>query len=113
MLTLLETVLFIDFSFSPPAGCLIPEGGQNMIPTTETLLKNDFPEGSEATLECANGYVKDSGSGILTCLSGKWTEPDLTCISELYLISRKQTVAPWRGHTVDIHHERFEFCTDV
>lgn len=65
-----------------------------MVPTTETLLKNDFPEGSEATLECANGYVKDSGSGILTCLGGKWTDLDLTCISEFYLISLNQTVAP-------------------
>ncbi|XP_013865018.1 complement decay-accelerating factor isoform X4 [Austrofundulus limnaeus] len=75
-------LLVFLFVWNTAADCLIPEGGPNMVPTTETLLRNDFPEGSEAVLECANGYVEDSGSGILTCRGGKWTEPDLTCIKK-------------------------------
>lgn len=63
-----------------------------MIPTTDTLLKNDFPDGSDATLECGNGYVKESGSGIITCLNEKWTEPDLICKSELHLVCHKQSL---------------------
>ncbi|XP_037535701.1 complement decay-accelerating factor [Nematolebias whitei] len=72
-------ILMCVFVGNVAADCPKPEGGENMIPTTDTLLKNDFPDGSDATLECGNGYVKESGSGILTCLSEKWTEPDLVC----------------------------------
>lgn len=43
---------------------------------------NDFPEGSDVRLECANGHVRESGSGITTCIDGNWSEPDLICKSE-------------------------------
>ncbi|XP_008277593.1 complement decay-accelerating factor isoform X2 [Stegastes partitus] len=61
------------------ADCPKPQGRENIVLTNEALLMNDFPESSEATLECANGYVRESGSGIITCIDKKWTEPDLTC----------------------------------
>ncbi|XP_032405236.1 complement decay-accelerating factor, GPI-anchored isoform X4 [Xiphophorus hellerii] len=61
------------------AQCSKPDAGENMVLTEESLLKNDFPEGSEVTLECSNGYEKESGSGIMNCIDNKWTEPDLNC----------------------------------
>ncbi|XP_014843686.1 PREDICTED: complement decay-accelerating factor isoform X1 [Poecilia mexicana] len=61
------------------AECSKPEPGMNMILTDESLLKNDFPEGSEVTLQCSNGYENASGSGIMNCIDNKWTEPDLNC----------------------------------
>uniref|UniRef100_A0A3B5MNW4 Sushi domain-containing protein n=1 Tax=Xiphophorus couchianus TaxID=32473 RepID=A0A3B5MNW4_9TELE len=69
------------------AQCSKPDAGENMVLTEESLLKNDFPEGSEVTLECSNGYEKESGSGIMNCIDNKWTEPDLNCKSESWLTS--------------------------
>uniref|UniRef100_A0A674C1B9 Complement decay-accelerating factor-like n=1 Tax=Salmo trutta TaxID=8032 RepID=A0A674C1B9_SALTR len=40
---------------------------------------NDFPEGKEATFQCANGYLKEQGSERITCTSGKWSTLELTC----------------------------------
>ncbi|MEQ2277434.1 hypothetical protein XENORESO_002589, partial [Xenotaenia resolanae] len=59
--------------------CPKPESGDGIDLSDEALLKNDFPEGSEVTLECGNGYEKQSGSGIINCVDKKWTEPDLVC----------------------------------
>lgn len=50
-----------------------------MVLTDEALLINDFPGGSEVTLECGNGYERESGLGIISCIDNKWTEPDLVC----------------------------------
>ncbi|XP_034388969.1 complement decay-accelerating factor, GPI-anchored isoform X2 [Cyclopterus lumpus] len=61
------------------ADCPKPQGRVNIVLTNEALLMNDFPEGVDVTLECANGYVIESGSGSMTCVDEKWTEPDLTC----------------------------------
>ncbi|XP_047204558.1 complement decay-accelerating factor, GPI-anchored-like isoform X2 [Girardinichthys multiradiatus] len=61
------------------AYCPKPESGDGIILSYEALLKNDFPEGSEVTLECGNGYEKQSGSGIINCIDKKWTDPDLVC----------------------------------
>uniref|UniRef100_A0A4W5QC24 Sushi domain-containing protein n=1 Tax=Hucho hucho TaxID=62062 RepID=A0A4W5QC24_9TELE len=55
------------------------EGNQHVVLTNDALLKNDFSEGSEATFECANGYVKDQGSESITCTSGEWSTLELTC----------------------------------
>ncbi|XP_014886799.1 complement decay-accelerating factor-like isoform X2 [Poecilia latipinna] len=61
------------------AECSKPEPGMNMVLTDESLLKNEFLEGSEVTLQCSNGYENASGSGIMNCIDNKWTEPDLNC----------------------------------
>ncbi|XP_041637504.1 complement decay-accelerating factor isoform X2 [Cheilinus undulatus] len=61
------------------AQCPRPDERENMVLTEEALLKNDFPEDTEVMLECGNGYEPDSGSGAITCIDGKWTEPDLIC----------------------------------
>ncbi|KAI3369813.1 hypothetical protein L3Q82_024636, partial [Scortum barcoo] len=67
------------FVLKASADCPKPHGGENTVLTNEALLLNDFPEGSVASLECANGYLEESGSGRMTCIDGAWTMPDLTC----------------------------------
>ncbi|XP_056294396.1 complement decay-accelerating factor isoform X2 [Pseudoliparis swirei] len=61
------------------ADCPKPQGGVNIVLTNNALLMNAFPEGVDVTLECANGYVVESGTGSMSCVDNKWTEPDLTC----------------------------------
>ncbi|XP_029991262.1 complement decay-accelerating factor isoform X2 [Sphaeramia orbicularis] len=61
------------------ADCPKPTGGDNMVLTDASHLINEFPINTEVTLECANGYTIESGSGIITCIDDKWTEPELIC----------------------------------
>ncbi|XP_039972494.1 complement decay-accelerating factor isoform X2 [Xiphias gladius] len=61
------------------ANCPGPQGTGNIVLTSEALLLNHFPEDSQVTVECANGYIEESGSGVIKCIGGKWTEPDLIC----------------------------------
>ncbi|XP_032368577.1 complement decay-accelerating factor isoform X2 [Etheostoma spectabile] len=72
-------LLLYLFVVTAAADCPTPHEGGNMVLTNDALLLNDFLEGSEVTLECRNGYVIESGSGIMTCINGNWTQPDLTC----------------------------------
>ncbi|XP_043978112.1 sushi, von Willebrand factor type A, EGF and pentraxin domain-containing protein 1-like isoform X2 [Gambusia affinis] len=70
------------YDYEPPrciAFCPIPKGGENMILTDDSLLKKDFPAGTEVTYKCVIGYEKVSGTGIMICDDGKWTEPDIIC----------------------------------
>ncbi|XP_070848579.1 complement decay-accelerating factor isoform X2 [Chaetodon trifascialis] len=75
-------LLIYLFVVKAAADCPKPQGTGNIVLTNEALLINNFPEGSVATLECANGYVKETGSGITTCVDGNWTEPDIICIKK-------------------------------
>ncbi|XP_047438088.1 complement decay-accelerating factor, GPI-anchored isoform X2 [Mugil cephalus] len=61
------------------ADCLKPDGSDQTVLSDEALLLNDFPEGTIVTIECANGYVVDSGNGAMTCTNDEWTKPDLVC----------------------------------
>ncbi|KAL3043401.1 hypothetical protein OYC64_003297 [Pagothenia borchgrevinki] len=66
------------------ADCLKPQTRGDVVLTYDLhfrllLLMNTFPEGVDVTLECTNGFVKDSGSGVITCVDDNWTKPDLTC----------------------------------
>ncbi|XP_060897112.1 complement factor H isoform X4 [Labrus mixtus] len=75
-----QTVLFVFLLVvNAAAECPKPEGKESIILSEAALLMNDFPEGSDVTLECGNGFELDSGSGVITCIDGKWTEPDLIC----------------------------------
>ncbi|XP_034440808.1 complement factor H [Hippoglossus hippoglossus] len=67
------------FVLKAAALCPKPQLGSHIVLTNEALLMNEFPEGSNATVECAHGYVNESGSGVMSCTGGKWTEPDLGC----------------------------------
>ncbi|XP_033939579.1 complement decay-accelerating factor isoform X1 [Pseudochaenichthys georgianus] len=61
------------------ADCPKPQPRGDVVLTDNALLMNTFPKGVDVILECANGFVKDSGSGFITCVDDNWTEPDLTC----------------------------------
>ncbi|KAM6927846.1 complement receptor type 2 [Xenentodon cancila] len=76
----LKSLLLIYlFIVNAAAECPRPQGSGNMILSNEALLMNEFPDSSDVTLVCANGYVQESGSGIMSCIDQKWTEPDLIC----------------------------------
>ncbi|XP_054906053.1 complement receptor type 2-like [Poeciliopsis prolifica] len=71
-----------EYDSEPPRcvrNCPIPKSVENMVLTNESLLREDFPDGTKVTYECANGFEKESGSEIITCIDGTWTEPDLIC----------------------------------
>ncbi|XP_040890447.1 complement decay-accelerating factor, GPI-anchored isoform X5 [Toxotes jaculatrix] len=72
-------LLIYVFVLKATANCPRPQGKENTILTEESLLLNEFPEGSDVTLECANGYVIESGSPGISCVNGQWTEIELIC----------------------------------
>ncbi|XP_068171323.1 complement decay-accelerating factor isoform X2 [Antennarius striatus] len=73
---LLFTYLFI---MKIAADCPKPQPSGNFVLTNEALLMNHFPEGSRVSLECANGYIPESGDGITFCTGGIWSTPNLEC----------------------------------
>ncbi|XP_029288280.1 complement decay-accelerating factor isoform X2 [Cottoperca gobio] len=77
--TVQSLLLLYLFIVKAAADCPKPQGTETSVLTDEALLMNDFPEGSQVTLECANGLVQESGSGIMSCVNNNWTEPDLIC----------------------------------
>ncbi|XP_076600887.1 zona pellucida sperm-binding protein 3 receptor isoform X2 [Chaetodon auriga] len=83
-------LLIYLFVVKATADCPKPQGTGNSVLTNEALLINDFREGSSATLECANGYKKETGSGITTCINGNWTEPDIVCIKKNCGLPKRQ-----------------------
>lgn len=68
----------------PPADCPKPEGKDKVVLASDSLLMNEFKEGSVVTLECVHGHEVESGSDKITCTGGQWTEPELICKSESY-----------------------------
>ncbi|XP_063766435.1 complement factor H isoform X5 [Eleginops maclovinus] len=77
--TVKALLLLYLFVAKAAANCPKPQARGDIVLTNDALLMNDFPEGVDVTLQCGNGYVKDSGSGVITCVDDNWTEPDLTC----------------------------------
>lgn len=73
------------WSVFPQADCGRPQRGQNSVFTDQALLMDTFPEGSNVTLECSNGYEKEAGSEVITCQNGNWTRVELICKSKLEL----------------------------
>ncbi|XP_029550208.1 complement decay-accelerating factor isoform X5 [Salmo trutta] len=74
-----KCLICLIFIASGNAECPKPQVEGNVVLTNEALLMNDFPEGKEATFQCANGYLKEQGSERITCTSGKWSTLELTC----------------------------------
>ncbi|XP_029361537.1 sushi, von Willebrand factor type A, EGF and pentraxin domain-containing protein 1-like isoform X6 [Echeneis naucrates] len=72
-----------QFDPSPPncvtQSCSRPVGRPNMQLKGDDILKDSFPDGSTATFECATGYRSDGGSGTVTCTTGQWSLPELSC----------------------------------
>ncbi|XP_077386648.1 complement decay-accelerating factor [Festucalex cinctus] len=67
------------FVWRSEADCPVPERGENSVLTDQTLLMDAFPEGISVTLECCNGYEKESGSEVISCQNGEWTQVELIC----------------------------------
>ncbi|XP_019713818.1 zona pellucida sperm-binding protein 3 receptor isoform X2 [Hippocampus comes] len=67
------------FVWRSEADCGRPQRGQNSVFTDQAHLMNKFPEGSSVTLECSNGYEKETGSEVITCQNGNWTQVELIC----------------------------------
>uniref|UniRef100_A0A9J7YKW2 Sushi domain-containing protein n=1 Tax=Cyprinus carpio carpio TaxID=630221 RepID=A0A9J7YKW2_CYPCA len=62
------------------ADCPFPVfNGKNVVLSSESILKNSFPDNSEAFVECAKGYVREDGSTSITCLNGNWSPVNLIC----------------------------------
>ncbi|XP_042180304.1 complement decay-accelerating factor isoform X5 [Oncorhynchus tshawytscha] len=74
-----KCLICLIFLTSGNAECPKPQVEGNVVLTNDALLMNDFPEGEEATFECANGYLKEQGSERITCTSGEWSTLKLTC----------------------------------
>ncbi|XP_049590083.1 complement decay-accelerating factor [Syngnathus scovelli] len=70
---------FYCLVWSSEANCPTPRRGNHSVLSTQALLMNKFPEGSNVTLECCNGYEKESGSEVIRCLNGNWTRIELVC----------------------------------
>ncbi|XP_018581221.1 complement factor H-like [Scleropages formosus] len=76
---LLKWLLLSLFVASGKAQCPKPEFQGSVVLTTEDLLKNEFPEGSVATFDCAIGYQREMGLGTIFCNRGTWTYLSLKC----------------------------------
>ncbi|KAL7833024.1 hypothetical protein SRHO_G00300420 [Serrasalmus rhombeus] len=72
-------LLLLFFSPGKAVECPRPSPAGNVVLTDDAMLKNEFPDGSDVTVECANGYDKDQGSDIITCTDGTWSELQLIC----------------------------------
>ncbi|KAK9528586.1 hypothetical protein VZT92_012739 [Zoarces viviparus] len=72
-------LLLFLFVVKAAADCPNPPERENIVLTNEALLMNDFPDGVVVTLECANGYVVESGTGSITCTDNNWTKLGLSC----------------------------------
>ncbi|XP_063046640.1 CUB and sushi domain-containing protein 3-like isoform X4 [Engraulis encrasicolus] len=79
ILQLLVTIASF-FIRSEAAECIAPkELGNSVILSNEHVLQNDFPDGSEAKLDCDNGFRPLNGSDTITCQNGIWSTVELTC----------------------------------
>ncbi|XP_061641045.1 E-selectin isoform X2 [Phyllopteryx taeniolatus] len=67
------------FVWRSEADCPMPQRGKNTVLSDQALLMNTFPEGSNITLVCLNGFEKESGSDGVSCQDGNWTRIELLC----------------------------------
>ncbi|XP_026068928.1 complement decay-accelerating factor-like isoform X12 [Carassius auratus] len=61
------------------ADCPFPFFNGKIVLSSESLLKNSFPDSSEALVECAKGYEREEGPTSIICLNGVWSEVKLKC----------------------------------
>ncbi|XP_046705520.1 sushi, von Willebrand factor type A, EGF and pentraxin domain-containing protein 1-like isoform X2 [Silurus meridionalis] len=76
------TLLFLLLVVSPRGNageCQQPNLPNELVLSDSALLQNNFPDGSEITLECANGHKVDKGSNVIRCLNGEWSKEELIC----------------------------------
>ncbi|KAI5628503.1 sushi, von Willebrand factor type A, EGF and pentraxin domain-containing protein 1 isoform X5 [Silurus asotus] len=76
------TLLFFLLVVSPRGNageCQQPDLPNELVLSDSALLQNNFPDGSEITLECATGHEVDKGSNVIRCLTGEWSKEELIC----------------------------------
>lgn len=66
-------------------GCPFPDLNGKIILSAESRQKNNFPDNSKAVVECARGHEREEGSDVIICRSGKWSDPELKCKSNLVI----------------------------
>ncbi len=70
------------------AECPLPVLNGKIVLSSESILKNSFPDNSVAFVECAKGYERDEGPTSITCVNGAWSPVKLICKSNLPLTSK-------------------------
>uniref|UniRef100_A0A672RA94 Complement decay-accelerating factor-like n=1 Tax=Sinocyclocheilus grahami TaxID=75366 RepID=A0A672RA94_SINGR len=61
------------------AACPFPVLNGKIVLSSESILKNSFPDNSEAFVECAKGFERDEGPTSITCVNGVWSPVKLSC----------------------------------
>lgn len=61
------------------ADCPFPVLNGKIVLSSESILKNSFPDNSEAFVECAKGYKRENGTTSITCVNGVWSSVELIC----------------------------------
>ncbi|XP_058633816.1 membrane cofactor protein isoform X2 [Onychostoma macrolepis] len=59
--------------------CPLPSLNGKTVLSAESILKNSFPDNSEAFVECAKGHERDEGPTSITCVNGVWSPVKLIC----------------------------------
>ncbi|XP_067230190.1 probable maltase-glucoamylase 2 isoform X3 [Chanodichthys erythropterus] len=73
-------LLLLQFSLvSMEKGCPFPDLNGKIILSAESRQKNNFPDNSQAVVECIRGHEREEGSDVIICRSGKWSDPELKC----------------------------------
>lgn len=74
-------LLLLSFSLVSmgKAECPFPVLNGKIVLSSESILKNSFPDNSEAFVECAKGYERDEGPTSITCVNGVWSPVKLIC----------------------------------
>ncbi|XP_077458010.1 complement decay-accelerating factor, GPI-anchored [Stigmatopora argus] len=67
------------FVWRSEADCPRPERGNTSVLAEEVYLMNHFPEGTNVTLVCRNGFVKRPSSDAIYCKNGSWTPIEIIC----------------------------------
>lgn len=63
------------------ADCQIPFLNGKFILSEESIQMNNFPEDSEAFVECPKGWERKEGSNSIICKNGTWSAVELSCKS--------------------------------
>ncbi|XP_057194028.1 membrane cofactor protein isoform X1 [Triplophysa rosa] len=61
------------------ADCPLPQLNGSVLLSERSILQNNFPDTSEAFLECLNGFQRESGSTSISCFNGEWSAVELKC----------------------------------
>ncbi|XP_050968470.1 complement receptor type 2 isoform X7 [Labeo rohita] len=59
--------------------CSLPVLNGTVVLSSESILKNSFPDNSKAFLECPKGQERKYGPPFITCLNGDWSDVKLNC----------------------------------